>query len=197
MRARMRLIVPAAVLLLLLTGCPKRVEGGSVVPASVQLLHDTPEKETATLTELREDLEFDTKEQPREAHVVARGETGLLESNGGRVRLFGDQKGTLGISVDNVVLLEVLGADGKVLNQVAVGFTQGIIAGKERIDLLGRQAFNFEPGEVNLTDKVPERGPWKLRATVLDNYGVGRCSDVWVIVDGESGGGSKDDLRGQ
>lgn len=192
----MRVLVPAAVLLLLAPGCPKRVEGGNVVPASVQLLHDTPERETAKSTELREDLEFDTKEQPREAHVVARGETGLMESNGGRVRLFGDQKGTLGISVDNVVLLEVLGSDGKVLNQAAVGFTEGLIMGKERIDLLGRQAFNFEPGEVNLSSLVPERGPWKLRATVLDNYGVGRCTDIWVVVDGEAGG-TKDDLRGQ
>ncbi len=194
--ARMRLLVSAATVLLFATGCPKRVDGGNVVPASVQLLHDTPEKETALLTELRTDLEFDTKEQPREVHVVARGETGLLESNGGRVRLFGDQKGTLGISVDNVVLLEVLGADGKVLNQSAVGFTEGIIAGKERIDLRGRQAFNFEPGEVDLSNFVPERGPWKLRATVLDNHGVGRCSDVWVVIDGE-GAASKDDLRGQ
>lgn len=190
----MRLYAAAAALVFV-SACVKRVEGGAVVPATVQLLHDTPEKETAKITELRADLEFDTKEQPREAHVVAKGETGLMESNGGRVRLFGDAKGTLGVSFDNVVLLEVLGADGKVLNQAAVGFTEGLIMGKERIDLLGRQAFNFEPGEVNLSSLVPERGPWKLRATVLDNYGVGRCTDVFVVVDGETQ--SKDDLRGQ
>jgi hypothetical protein len=192
MRAPMRVLLAV---LLLSCACVKRVDGGNVVANTVQLLHDTPERETARITELRADLEFDTKEQPREAHVVAKGETGLLESNGGRVRLFGDAKATTGISVDNVVFLEVLSPDGKVLNRAAVGFTEGLIMGKEAIDLLGRQAFNFEPGEVNLSALVPEKGPWKLRATVLDNYGVGRCTDVFVVID--SADTAKDDLRGQ
>ncbi len=182
-----------AVLLLSSAACVKRIE--TVVPKTVQLLKDTPERETAKLNEIRLDLEFDTKEQPREAHVVAKGETGLLESNGGRVRLFGDAEGKVGISVDNVLLIEVLGADDKVIDRLAVGFTEGLIMGKEHIDLLGRQAFNFEPGEVNISSKVPEKGPWKLRATVLDNYGVGRVSDVYVVVDAEES--SRDDLRAQ
>jgi hypothetical protein len=179
--------------LLLSCACVKRVE--TVVPKTIQLLHEAPERETASLIEIRPDLEFDTKEQPREAHVVAKGESGLMESNGGRVRLFGDAAATTGISVDNVLLLEVLGADGKVFERAAVGFTEGLIMGKEHIDLLGRQAFNFEAGEVNITGLVPEKGPWKLRATVLDNYGVGRVSDVFVVID--SGEAPRDDLRGQ
>jgi hypothetical protein len=191
MTAPMRFLL--AVLLLSSAACVKRIE--TVVPKTVQLLHDAPEKETSKLIELREDLEFDTKEQPREAHVVARGETGLIESNGGRVRLFGDASATTGISVDNVLLIEVLAADGKVLDRFAVGFTEGLIMGKEHIDLLGRQAFNFEAGEVNISSKVPEKGPWKLRATALDNYGVGRVSDVFVVIDAEES--SRDDLRAQ
>lgn len=192
MRPLMRVLFA---LLLLTSACVKRVET-TVVPKTVQLLHDTPERETAKLTELREDLEFDTKEQPREAHVVAKGETGLLESNGGRVRLFGDDKASVGVSFDNVVLLEVLTSDNKVINRAAVGFTEGLLMGKESIDLLGRQAFNFEAGEVNLSSLVPEKGPWKLRATVLDNYGVGRCTDVFVVIDAGDAQ-AKDDLRGQ
>jgi hypothetical protein len=70
-----------------------------------------------------------------------------------------------------------------------------LIIGRERIDLLGRQAFNFEPGEVNLSALVPDRGAWKLRATVLDNYGIGRVSDVFVVIDANSPSG--DDLRSQ
>lgn len=192
MSSLMRLLLAVV---LLACACVKRVETSGVTPKTVQLLQDTPEKETARLVELREDVEFDTKEQPREAHVVAKGETGLLESNGGRVRLFGDASATAGVSFDNVVLLEVLSAEGKVIDRAAVGFTEGLIMGKERIDLLGRQAFNFEAGEVNLSSLVPEKGPWKLRATVLDNYGVGRCSDVFVVID--AGNESKDDLRSQ
>ena len=192
MSALMRFLLAV---LLLSSACVKRVDSSGVTPTTVQLLHDTPEKETARITEIREDLEFDTKEQPREAHVVAKGETGLLESNGGRVRLFGDAKGTTGVSFDNGVFLEVLNPEGKVLKSAAVGFTEGLIMGKERIDLLGRQAFNFEAGEVNISDLAPEKGPWKLRATVLDNYGVGRCTDVYVVID--SGDANKDELRGQ
>ena len=192
MRGLMRVLLAVV---LLSCACLKRVESSTVVPTTVQLLHDTPEKETSRITEIRQDLEFDTKEQPREAHVVAKGETGLLESNGGRVRLFGDASASAGLSVDNVVLLEVLSADGKVINRAAVGFTEGLMIGNERIDLLGRQAFNFEAGEVNLSTLVPEKGPWKLRGTVLDNYGVGRCTDIYVVID--SSDASKDELRGQ
>ena len=188
MRGLMRLLLAV---LVLSSACVKRIE--TVVPKTIQLLHDTPERETARLPEIRPDIEFDTKEQPREAHVVAKGETSLLESNGGRVRLFGDANASVGISVDNVLLLEVLTPDGKVLDRIAVGFTEGLIMGKEHIDLLGRQAFNFEAGEVNISGKVPEHGPWKLRATVLDNYGVGRVSDVYVVIDAEEA--PRDDLR--
>jgi hypothetical protein len=191
MVALMRLLIAAV---LLTCACVKRVEA-PVVPKSVQLLRETAERETAQLEQLREDVEFDTKEQPHQAHVVARGESPLLESNGGRVRLFGDAEATKGISVDNVILLEVLGPDGRILDRAAVGFTEGLIIGRERIDLLGRQAFNFEPGEVNLSALVPDRGAWKLRATVLDNYGIGRVSDVFVVIDANSPSG--DDLRSQ
>jgi hypothetical protein len=176
------------------TACVKRVDA-VVSPRAVQLLHDTPERETAKLEIIRDDVEFDTKEQPREAHVVATGETGLLESNGGRVRLFGDEKGTLGFAVDNIVLLELLAPDGKVLDRAAVGFTEGVLMGRERVDLMGRQTFNFDAGEINLSNFVPEKGPWKLRAVVLDNFGVGKVSDLWLLIDaGEKGG---DELRGQ
>jgi hypothetical protein len=182
-----------AVLTLSSVACVKRVD--SVTPKTLQLLQEAPERETEKILETSKDFEFDTKDRPREAHVVAKGESPLLESNGGRVRLFGDAAGKTGISVDSVLLLEIVAADGKVLDRVAVGFTEGLIMGNEHIDLLGRQAFNFEPGEVNLSTKVPEKGGWKLRATVLDNYGVGRVSDVYVMVD--AGEATGDDLRAQ
>lgn len=127
MRVLMRLLLAVV---LLSCACVKRVESSGVVAKTVQLLHEAPERETAKNPELRLDLEFDAKEQPREAHVVASGETGLLESNGGRVRLFGDAAATTGIQVDNVLLLEVLSPEGKVLDRAAVGFTEGLIMGK-------------------------------------------------------------------
>jgi len=197
-RGTLAVAIEIAALSLALFGCPKRVEGGSSAPpAAVRLIADTPERETTAITELRNDLEIDTRDHDRTPHVVASGETPMISMDGRVARLYGDAEGTKGWSVDNFLLLEVLADNGRVLDRVVIGFTDGVMAGNERIDNLGRQAFNFEPGEINLTPRLPERQPFKLRATALDYFGVGRVSDVFVVLKGESGERSGDELKGQ
>lgn len=180
-------------LALALAGCPKRVDPApQVAPRAVRLLAETAERETAALTEVRPDLEFDTT-SARTAFVVARGETPLLQADGADARLYGDEAGTRGFEVDNCILVEVLSPDGAVLGRAVVGYTDGLIQGKEHVDSLGPRQFRFEPGEVNLAPLLPERGPFKLRATVLDNGGVSRVSDVWVRLSGKDS--TRDELR--
>jgi hypothetical protein len=58
----------------------------------------------------------------------------------------------------------------------------GLAEGKDQIDLLGRRAFKFEPNEVNLATLLPEKGRFKIRATVLDIGGIGHVSDVFLII---------------
>ncbi|MCU0702107.1 MAG: hypothetical protein MUC96_36895 [Myxococcaceae bacterium] len=184
-------------LALALGGCPKRVEGPSTARA-IRLLAETAERETTQLTELRGDLEVDTRDFDRTPHVVATGETPPFSAEGVDVRLYGDEAGTQGFQVDNFILLEVVGADGKVLRTAIVGFTDPVSQGKETLDNLGRRAFAFEPGELNLSPLLPERGLVRVRATVLDYYGVGRVTDVFLRLEPRtSAGGAGDDLRGQ
>lgn len=182
-----------ALLVATAAACPKRVAttGGPTKP--MRLLADTPERETTTLTELRSDLEIDTRDFDRTPHVVATGETPLFSSDGADVRLYGDEACTKGFFVDNIILLEVLGADGKVLRSAVIGSSDPVSQGKETLDNLGRRAFTFEPGELNLAPLLPERGSFRLRATVLDYYGVGKVSDVFLRV--EPRASSADDLQ--
>ncbi|MDX2013952.1 MAG: hypothetical protein SFW67_27390 [Myxococcaceae bacterium] len=180
---------------LALAGCPKRVEGPSTARA-IRLLAETAERETTQLTDLRADLEVDTRDFDRTPHVVASGETPPFSPEGVDVRLYGDEAGTQGFQVDNFILLEVVGPDGKVLRAAIVGFSDPVSQGKETLDNLGRRAFAFEPGELNLTPLLPERGLVRVRATVLDYYGVGRVTDVFIRLEPRTGG-APDDLRGQ
>lgn len=168
-------------------------------PRVVRLLAEAPEKETAQLPQVREDVEVDTRDFDRHPHVVATGETPLLRLEGARARLYGDEKATQGWSVDNFVLVEVLDAAGKRLGSAAIGFTESVMLGREHVDSVGRMSFTFEPGEVDITHLLPGREPFKLRVTALDYSGVGKVSDLFLVLDssGERRSGSDDDLRGQ
>lgn len=189
----MRVVVVTFVAMLLVA-CPKRA-APTVTAKTIRLLSETAERETAQITELRKDLEVDTRDFDRTPHVVATGETPLFSAEGAEVRLYGDEAASKGFSVDNIILLEVLGADGKVLRSAVIGYSDPVSQGRETIDNLGRQAFSFDAGELNLAPLLPERGSFRLRATVLDYFGVGKVSDVFLRVEPKAS--SSDDLRGQ
>jgi len=168
----------------------------STAPRAVRLLLDTPAQETHTLTKLREDVEVDSTEGERTPRVVATGQTPTLSLDGNRARLYGDAQGTLGFTVDNFLLLEVLDANGKVTRRATVGFTEAVHMERDQVDSVGRRAFNFEPGEVDITALLPESAPFQVRATALDTWGVGRVSDVYLVLAPDSRD-DEDDLRGQ
>lgn len=156
----------------------------------------TPERETSQLEERREDVEVDTRDFERIPHVVATGETPLIRLDGARARLFGDAEGTRGWSVDNFVLLEVLDEQGRLIRRASAGFAQTVQIGADHVDNVGPMSFTFEPGEVDLTSMLPDSAPFKVRATALDVGGVGRVSDLYLVLgypEREAG----DDLRDQ
>ncbi len=177
-----RALAACLVLSLSLSSCVRRVVGPTASRA-LRLLSETAPKETTELTQLRPDLEVDTRDFDRTPHVVASGETPLFSPEGFDVRLFGDEAGTQGIQVDNFIFLEVLSADGKLSRTAVIGFTDPVSLGSETIDNLGRLSFTFEAGELNLAPLLPEHGPVRVRATVLDYSGVGRVSDVFLRLD--------------
>lgn len=184
----------ALAVLCLLTACVKNVESKPAVERrAVRLLALTAERETLKIPELASQLEADT-DQERTPHIVAVGESPLLPAEGVDVWLAGDEQGTQGFSVDNCILIEVLSDDGKRVGRAAIGYLNGLSEGKEQIDLLGRRAFKFEANEVNLVTLLPEKGRFRVRATVLDIGGVGYVSDLFLIITPRSAPAS-DDLR--
>lgn len=192
MALRVAVVIAGAVA----AGCVRRVDTPPPTPPkAVQLLAEAPEKDTALLTTLRTDLEFDTRDFDRTPHVVATGETPLLDVTGMDVKLYGDPQGTQGFAVDNCMLLELLAANGQVLQRVVVGFTDGLLSGAERLDSVGPRSFTFEPGEVNLAPLLVDQAAVRLRATVLDYGGVGKVSNVFVVLTPAQR--NADELRGQ
>ncbi|MBN1206914.1 MAG: hypothetical protein JXB05_18665 [Myxococcaceae bacterium] len=165
-------------------------------PRPIQLLAETPERETSQIEARREDVEIDTRDFERTPRVVATGESPLLRLEGAKARLYGDAAGKEGFSVDNFILIEVLDEKGQVLNRGAVGFTDSVLIGRNQVDNVGPMSFTFEPGVVDLTNLLPESAPFKVRATVLDYSGVGRVSNVYLLLESPSRG-NEDDLRGQ
>lgn len=170
----------------------------SLAPRAVRLVADTPPQETESFDKVRDDVEVDTDEGERTPRVVTFGESAVLRRDGQRARLYGDAKGTLGFSVDNFLLLEVLDGQGKkVVRRAVVGFTESVHMGNEQVDNVGRRAFSFEPGEIDVTELLPESSPFKVRVTVLDSWGVGRVSDVYLVLTAPEQRAVEDDLRGE
>ncbi|WP_338080489.1 hypothetical protein [Corallococcus exiguus] len=197
MRHSRTLTLSAAALSLL--ACAKQVPPSTAAappqPRSVQLLTATPERETARLEQRREDVEVDTREGERTPRVVATGETPQLLLDGAKASLCGDAACKEGFAVDNFLLLEVLDTKGKVSRRAAVGFADSVFVGNEQVDNVGRRAFSFEANEVDLSGLLPESEPFRLRATALDYWGVGRVTNVFLRLE-PGAGRAEDDLRG-
>lgn len=162
----------------------------------MKLLDAVAERETAAIELKRDDLEVDTRDAERQPRVVAQGETQPLELGGAQARLYGDAGASAGWSVDNFVLLEVLDPAGTVMRRAVVGFAEAVLVGNETIDYVGPKSFRFEAGEVNLTSLLPEEGIFKVRATALDYSGVGRVSDLYLVLEPDKADRADDDLKG-
>jgi hypothetical protein len=99
--------------------------------------------------------------------------------------------------VDNFVLLEIVNKKGEVAHRVVIGFQQGSARGSEQIDSLGQMKFAFGPGEIDLTSMLPSEEPVTVKATALDTGGVGRVSDLYLVLAADAGGGAapEEELR--
>lgn len=186
---------------MLLLACPKPQAAPradySGPPKAFKLLSATPEAETAARAEKRQDLYVVTDSGDPVPAVVAVGQVGPISRQNGKVRLYGDEAGKLGWSVDNFLLLEVVNASGEVVNRVAIGFQQGLTCGSEHIDTTGGMKFAFEAGEVDLSTLLPAEEPFTLKVSALDIGGVGQNSDLYLVLSASGAGSGEEDLRNQ
>ena len=84
---------------------------------------------------------------------------------------------------------------GRTWNPAAVGPNDEVTLDNERVDNVGKLAFTFDAGELDLTSKVPENEPFSVRATALDFNGVGKVSDVYVVLEYPTAPRDGEDLR--
>ncbi len=184
---------------LLLAACPKsghplapRYAGP---PRAYQLLAETPEAEISTRADKRADLLVAVESGQPVPAVVATRTSEPINRHGGRARLYGDAAAAEGWSVDNFILLEIADRGGRILRRAAIGFQQGVTHGSEQIDSLGPMRFTFEPGEVDLTPLLPADEPVTIQTTALDVGGVGRVSNLYLVLTPDAAPGGEDDLR--
>ncbi|MGC4122713.1 MAG: hypothetical protein QM765_50705 [Myxococcales bacterium] len=197
--SRAAVVVLAASAVLALGGCAR---GGarpsySGPPKAFKLLNETPEAETLTRVEKRSDLFVTVENGEPVPFVVAVGEVPNLNRQGGAVKLYGDEAGKEGWSVDNFLFIEVLNAKGVVVGRGVVGYQHGLTAGKEQVDSLGQMKFSFGAGEIDLSPIIPASETVTLRVTALDSGGVGRVSSLYAILsaDAAAAATSEEDMR--
>jgi hypothetical protein len=187
------------VLGLLLVGCPKSEDASrphySGPPKAFKLLNETPEAETSTRVEKRTDLLVTVENGDPAPAVITVGQAGPLNRQGGSLRLYGDEAGKTGWSVDNFVLIEVLDKNNKVLHRGAAGFQAGLTHGAEQVDSLGQMKFSFGAGEIDISKLVPANENVTIKATALDTGGVGRVSNLYLILSAETAGVSDEEIR--
>jgi len=192
-------VVLAASALLVLTaaGCAKSGARPSYSgpPKAFKLLNETPEAETTTRVEKRSDLFVSVETGEPVPVVVAVGEIPNFNRSGGAVKLYGDEAGKEGWSVDNFVFVEVLNAKGVVVGRGVIGYQAGLTAGKEQVDSLGQMKFSFGPGEIDLSPIIPANEPVTLKVTALDSGGVGRVSSLYAILSADQAATTDEDLR--
>ena len=185
--SRAAVLAAASSLLLAVAGCVKApVPPSYSGPAKAfKLLSDTPEAETSTRTTRRNDLIVTVENGEPVPAVVATGQIASFNRQGGSVRLYGDEAGKEGWSVDNFLLVEVVNAKGVVVERAAVGYQRGVTLGAQQIDTVGEMKFAFGPGEIDLSRLIPPQETVTLRVTALDSGGVGHVSDVYAILSSE------------
>jgi hypothetical protein len=133
----------------------------------------------------------------RTPHVVESATTETIELGNAHARLAGNAEGTAPFEVDNFLLFDVLDPQGKPLSSFVVGYVPGVLRGNQRLDNVGAMRFQFDAGQVDISSHVPANKPFKLQVTALDFGGVGRVTDVYLVMDRQAGSGPVDDLRGE
>lgn len=134
----------------------------------------------ANSSNTRTDLTFSPDSWDKHPHALYRSETSMVMNQPMHVLLAGDAKGTMGWSVDNFLLIEVLDSRGNVRTMAEVGSSEPLFCDGKLVPMIGPKSFSFNPNEVDLASILPFGTPFTLRVTAMDYGSVAHCSDVFL-----------------
>jgi hypothetical protein len=94
--------------------------------------------------------------------------------------LAGDSAGQTGWKVDNFLLFEI--QTGMETKRLICGAAEPVYYNGERVQQVGSNKFDFNPGEIDLTGYFPQGVPVELKVSALDYGGSGYVSNVYLII---------------
>jgi hypothetical protein len=94
--------------------------------------------------------------------------------------LAGDSAGQIGWRVDNFLLFEI--RNGMEKKRLICGAADPVYYNGERVQQVGSNKFDFNPGEIDLTGYFPQGVPVELKVSALDYGGSGYVSNVYLII---------------
>jgi hypothetical protein len=171
--------------------------GPPPTPGAYALFDEVPPIPSEILAEReqREDLHIRTMTGHPIPAVIATAETPpLVVAPGMRVSLAGDAHGTMGWSVNNFVLFEVL-VEGEIVDRFTVGYHEPVHRDAEMVESVGTYSLNFDARSPIISQRLPTNRPFVLRATALDYRTAGSVTEVWLLVEEDDGASEYRDLR--
>lgn len=138
----------------------------------------------------RSDLLVTTPQVPtRTPKIFARKTSGELRYTGGRVTLSGSTAGDAEVVVDDLLLIEVLAIDGRLLSVVTARPAEADLRiNGNQVESVGpfvpwagiNRGFRYAPKSIDLTHVMPLDTPFRIRISALDYGGVALVSDVFL-----------------
>ena len=164
----------------------------SAAPANgrIKLVDRIPDTNSSAFkNNLRRDLAMNTSAWDKTPYFMAAPrEFTLNYQRIERACLAGDQEGRSGWRIDNFLLLELFDAKDNPLGSTVVGGHEGVSQGAQRLNVTGRIAHDFGACEIDLKGFIPLNKPVRIKASAMDYGGIGYTSDIWLLVEGQSGG---------
>lgn len=149
---------------------------------TIKLLNNVPNRDSKFFRPNTDNrLKMQTTKWDKVPYRITRAFSGTIRlTPGRRAVLAGNAAGTAGWNVDNFLLIEI--SSGGSTRRLVVGAHEPVIMAGRVIQKIGRNSLSFGAGEIDLTPYLQVGKPVGLRVTALDYGGVGRVSDVFLVM---------------
>lgn len=131
---------------------------------------------------LRNDLKIDTWMWDKIPYYMNTSSTKVILRFSKRIKLAGDSKGTEPWEIDNFLLLEIMDKSGTILKRSVIGDHDDVSFDGRVIDKIGPQRMTFNAGSIEITHLFPINQEITLKASAMDYGGLGKVSNIFLII---------------